>query len=153
MSTLEINLDAPVDIAGADKQEQEVIKETPKGGKWKNYQKIAFRIGFLYMLFLCIPTYPKFYEELFSLRFSKITYHDFQAIVAFWPPQIVTIESEEGVFGLLNYINLILLLGGSVVGGLIWTALDKKSTEYSKLYYWIRYLPVIAWHMEWSGGD
>ena len=107
---------------------------------WTNFQKIAFRIGFLYMLFLCIPLYSKFYEEIFSLAFSKITYHDFQAIVAFWSPQIVTIESEEGVFGLLNYINLILVFVGAAVIGLIWTFLDKKSTNYSKLYYWIRVL-------------
>src|SRR5580658_1130198 len=80
-----------------------------KPTEWKPYQKIAFRIGFLYMLFLCIPTYPVFYENLFKLRLSKITYNDFQEIVAFWPPQIVTIESEEGVFGIYNYINLILV--------------------------------------------
>lgn len=110
------------------------------GTHWKNYQKVAFKIGFIYLLALCIPTYPRFYEHLFNLRWDKITYHDFQAIVAFWPPQFVTIESEEGVFGLLNYINLILLFGLSVVGGLIWTAIDRKSTQYEKLYYWIRVL-------------
>ena len=111
-----------------------------KPREWKQYQKIAFRIGFLYMLFLCIPTYPAFYENLFKLRFSKITYNDFQEIVAFWPPQIVTIESEEGVFGIYNYINLILVFAGSVVGAGIWTLLDRKSIQYNKLYYWIRVL-------------
>src|ERR1700733_1847807 len=107
---------------------------------WKQYQKIAFRIAFLYFLFLCIPTYSAFYERLFSLKFSKITYNDFQEIVAFWPPQIITIESEEGVFGLYNYINLILVFAGAVIGGGIWTLLDRKSTQYNKLYYWIRVL-------------
>jgi len=92
------------------------------------------------MLLLCIPLYAKFYEALFALRIPKITYHDFQAIVAFWPPQIVTIETEEGVFGILNYINLILLFVAAVAGGWIWTLIDKKSTSYSKLYYWVRVL-------------
>lgn len=111
-----------------------------KTKEWKPYQKIAFRIGFLYMLLLCIPTYPRFYEHLFNLEFSKITYHDFQSIVAFWPPQIILIESEEGVFGLLNYINLILVFGVALVGAGIWAQLDKKTRNYDKLYYWIRAL-------------
>src|ERR1700709_2527876 len=111
-----------------------------KSKPWKSYQKIAFRIAFLYFLFLCIPSYPLFYERLFHLQFSKITYNDFQEIVAFWPPQIITIESEEGVFGLYNYINLFLVFVGAVVGGGIWTLLDRKSTQYNKLYYWIRVL-------------
>lgn len=135
MAILDTSLDA------TELEHQSIEQErTITSSDWKNYQKIAFRIGFLYILFLCIPTYSKFYEHLFHLEFSKITYHDFQSIVAFWPPQIVLIESEEGVFGILNYINLILVFAGAVAGGLIWTLLDKKSTNYSKLYYWIRVL-------------
>ena len=115
---------------------------TPAGNErpWKPYQKIAFRIAFLYFLFLCVPAYALFYERLFALKLSGITYNDFQEIVAFWPPQIVTIESEEGVFGIYNYINLILVFAGAVIGGSIWTLLDKKSLQYNKLYYWIRVL-------------
>ncbi|ANH81432.1 hypothetical protein A8C56_10970 [Niabella ginsenosidivorans] len=107
---------------------------------WTNFQKIAFRIAFIYFLLLCIPTYSNFYKELFGLHLSKITYNDAQSIVAFWPPQIVLIESEEGVFGLLNYINLILVFLFSVIAALIWGIFDKKTTNYSKLYYWIRVL-------------
>ena len=127
MSTANISSSAPV---------SDLQQPTP----WKQYQKIAFRIGFLYLLFLCIPLYPAFYESLFKLRFSKITYNDFQEIVAFWPPQIVTIQTEEGVFGIYNYINLILVFVGAVAGAGIWTLLDRKSTQYNKLYYWIRVL-------------
>ena len=117
---------------------KDTISAKPK--PWKPYQKIAFRIAFLYFLFLCIPSYPLFYERLYHLAFSKITYNDFQEIVAFWPPQIITIESEEGVFGLYNYINLALILVAAVAGGGIWTLIDRKSTQYNKLYYWIRVL-------------
>ncbi|MDO9373345.1 MAG: hypothetical protein Q7T76_02950 [Ferruginibacter sp.] len=108
--------------------------------RWTNKEKLVFRIAFLYILFLCIPTYAAFYTHLSGLKLSTITYHDFQSIVAFWPPQIILIESEEGVFGLFNYINLFLLLVAAVVAGLVWTLLDKKSINYSKLYYWIRVL-------------
>ena len=107
---------------------------------WKNYQKVAFRIAFLYFFFLCIPTYPAFYQRLFSLQWGKITYNDFQEIVAFWPPQLVTIESEEGVFGIYNYINLILVFVAAVIGGAVWSLVDRKAVAYNKLYYWIRVL-------------
>jgi hypothetical protein len=135
MSTTQIGAETPVQRAAYIAPLTE-----PGQGPWKNYQKIAFRIAFLYFFFLCIPTYPAFYERLFSLRFSKITYNDFQEIVAFWPPQLVTIESEEGVFGIYNYINLILVFVADVIGGTIWSLADRRSTQYNKLYYWVRVL-------------
>jgi len=138
MAVNELSLEAPY-VAEAPPA-AESVEEIAKPKHWTNLQKIAFRIAFLYILFLCIPTYSKFYTDLWNLEFSKITYHDFQSVVAFWPPQIILIESEEGVFGILNYINLILVFVGAVIGGTIWTLLDKKSTQYSKLYYWIRVL-------------
>lgn len=122
---------------------QDAGRKAPETGvnrRWTPTQKVAFRVAFIYFLLLCIPTYSNFYEHLFGLEFSKITYHDFQSIVAFWPPQLILIESEEGVFGLFNYINLFLVFVIAVVGGTIWTLLDKKSTNYSTLYYWIRVL-------------
>ena len=119
---------------------QNITNRTPIRNTWTNAQKVAFRIGFLYILFLCVPTYAAFYEHVFGLKLSTITYNDFQTIVAFWPPQIVLIESEEGVFGIFNYINLFLVLVAACGGGLLWTLLDKKSVNYSRLYYWIRVL-------------
>ncbi len=104
---------------------------------WTAGRKLAFRIFGIYFLALCIPSYPAFYQHLFNLDFSKLTYHDFQSVVAFWPPQLVLIESEEGVFGFLNYINLILLFLVSVVLGSVWTFFDKKSKNYDQLYYWV----------------
>lgn len=131
-------LEEPQSVTNVIQQAPPASKQLPVKNEWTKGQKIAFRIAFLYILFLCTPMYESFYSHIFNLDFSKITYNDFQSIVAFWPPQIILIESEEGVFGILNYINLILLFGISVVGGLIWTWLDKKSINYSKLYYWIR---------------
>lgn len=107
---------------------------------WTRTQKIAFRIFFLYILILCIPWYPQFYKSLFNLDLSNLNYHNIQGIVAFWPPQFVLIESEEGVFGLLNYINLIIALVLAIVGGLIWTVVGKDKQNYSNWYYWINVL-------------
>ncbi|HET6539766.1 MAG TPA: hypothetical protein VFG46_04725 [Chryseolinea sp.] len=105
---------------------------------WQNYQKIAFRIAFIYIAIMCTPMYWNFYDHIFSLKLSDVTYHDAQSIVAFWPPQFLLIESEEGVFGFLNYINFIVVLIVAILGGILWTALDKKRPSYNTLYYWIR---------------
>lgn len=105
---------------------------------WTGTQKFAFRVAFIYIAIMCTPMYWRFYEGIFSLEFSKITYHDIQAIVAFWPPQFILIETEEGVFGFLNYINFFVVLVISLLGGFLWTALDKKRLSYNTAYYWIR---------------
>ena len=65
---------------------------------WTGKRTFWFRTGFLFILTLCIPVNPSFYKRLFSIDFWKITYHDIQSIAAFMPPQLVTIETEEGVF-------------------------------------------------------
>ncbi len=137
-SVEEIGLETSKASSAVAQTQEEKLKHN--GRSWTFIQKYAFRVGFVYFLLLCIPTYSNFYKHLFHLEFSKITYHDFQSIVAFWPPQIVLIESEEGVFGILNYINLILVFGIALVVGSAWTFFDKKTLQYSKLYYWIRVL-------------
>jgi hypothetical protein len=104
---------------------------------WKGYQKFAFRTFFIYFLLLCIPLYQKFYKDIFTLSLSKFTYHDIQSIVAFWPPQFILIESEEGVFGLLNYINFLVALIIALAGATIWSVFDRKRQSYNTLYYWI----------------
>jgi hypothetical protein len=105
---------------------------------WKNYQKIAFRIAFIYIAIMCIPMYWQFYDHVLTLDLSEFTYHDIQSIVAFWPPQFLLIETEEGVFGFLNYINFIVVFIIAIIGGVVWTAFDNKRQSYNTLYYWIR---------------
>ncbi len=141
MSTIDIN--SELTQKSLDSKQTESVSKADSSSNsriWTNTQKISFRVAFIYFLLLCLPTYTAFYKHLFGLEFSKITYHDFQSIVAFWPPQFILIESEEGVFGLFNYINLFLVFVVALVGGGIWTLLDKKAINYSKLYYWIRVL-------------
>ena len=106
--------------------------------RWTNAQKFAFRVAFIYIAVMCTPMYWAFYDDILTLELSKITYHDLQGIVAFWPPQFILIETEEGVFGFLNYINFFVVLLISFLGGFIWTQLDKNRPSYNAAYYWIR---------------
>ncbi|WP_051398230.1 hypothetical protein [Runella limosa] len=140
MSTAENSIEQVEEAQQNQSASPDVPTTSTPSFEWTNLQKIAFRIAFVYFFLLCIPTYSNFYKHLFGLKFSKITYHDFQSVVAFWPPQFILIESEEGVFGLFNYINLFLVFVVAVVGGVLWTFVDKKSKNYSKLYYWVRVL-------------
>jgi hypothetical protein len=105
---------------------------------WTSGQKFAFRVAFIYIAIMCTPMYWRFYDDILTLEFAKITYHDLQGIVAFWPPQFILIETEEGVFGFLNYINFFVVLVIALLGGWLWTVLDKKRLSYNTAYYWIR---------------
>lgn len=107
---------------------------------WSSKRKFWFRTGFLFILVECVPINPSFYKELFRIDFWKITYHDIQSVAAFMPPQLVTIETEEGVFGVLNYVNFLLVFLLALIGALIWGYFDKGSKHYDKLQYWIRVL-------------
>lgn len=141
MSTIDTNSELTQASDSLTQEESTLSNDSSSNSRvWTSTQKFSFRVAFIYFLLLCLPTYSAFYKHLFGLEFAKITYHDFQSIVAFWPPQFILIESEEGVFGLFNYINLFLVLVVALVGGSIWTLVDKKAINYSKLYYWIRVL-------------
>jgi hypothetical protein len=58
-------LEEPQDIKVPTNTDNTETQKKP--GTWKPYEKISFRIGFLYMLILCIPTYSKFYKHLFRI--------------------------------------------------------------------------------------
>lgn len=134
------------DIKLSQRPQAELLpgKKDPVGPQqhlvWTSAEKIIFRILGIYFVLLCIPSYSAFYTHLINLEFAKITYHDFQHVVAFWPPQLYLIETEEGVFGYLNYINLILLLLVSIVLGLVWTRFAKNTTNYRRFHYWVSVL-------------
>lgn len=131
---------ATTNLLALQKQSIPLQKEPRQRHDWTDLQKFIFRVTFVFFLLLCIPAYTNFYTHIFNIELSKITYHDLQSIVAFWPPQYILIESEEGVFGIFNYINLILSLGIGLLVALVWTLADKKSVSYDKWYYWIRVL-------------
>lgn len=114
------------------------VGDEPVAKPWKSYEKVAFRIAFIYIAIMCTPMYTRFYEHIFNLKWSTFTYHDLQSIVAFWPPQFILIETEEGVFGFLNYINFFVVLLIAIIGGLIWSKFDQKRKSYNTAYYWIR---------------
>ena len=110
-------------------------------GEWTEYEKIAFRIVFVFALFLSGPTSPHWYENLVNYNWSHLHWQMLYAFTAeIGSPKIVNISTESGKWGLASYANIaVLLLISAVIGG-IWSYFDRGKKEYRNLYYWIRVL-------------
>lgn len=96
---------------------------------WKGYEKIIFRIFFIYFILLAVPLDWKFYQQLFSINWSQLHYGDIFNL-AHYTPRFFS--------GPDTYANWTFLFGISLIGATFWTALDTQKTEYRNLYYWIR---------------
>jgi hypothetical protein len=107
---------------------------------WTNIQKIAFRIAFVYFGLFAIPLDLGFYQFILNIDYAHLNYRQLTDLIAFYNPQFINIFSESGFFGWASYINLPFVLLVAIVTAVIWTVIDKKNTEYRKLYYWVRVL-------------
>ena len=106
--------------------------------EWTNIQKIGFRIAFIFFGLFAIPLDLGFYTYIWNIDYAHLSYREINESVAFYNPQFINIFSEEGFFGTASYVNWPFILLVAIVAGAIWTAQDRKSKEYNKLYYWVR---------------
>lgn len=108
---------------------------------WREYQRILFRVAFLFFISLSIPNSVEWYRQLIALDWTSLHYRDLYDIARF--------GSGINFFGntifgnpLLGYANWVITLGISIAGGLVWTFIVKKRgterKEYNTLYYWLR---------------
>ncbi|WP_250317951.1 hypothetical protein [Pedobacter sp. B4-66] len=115
------------------------VQEVPHDhNDWTELQKVAFRIAFIYFGLFSIPLDLGFYQMLINMDYAHLNYRHLTEIVAFFNPQFINIFSESGFFGPASYINLPFVLLIALLGGFIWTKLDKERKEYRSLYYWLR---------------
>lgn len=108
---------------------------------WKGYQKIAFRIAFIFFVAISIPNNAEWYQHVFNIDWTRLHYRDLYDIARF--------GSGINFFGntlfgspLYGYANWIITLLVAIAGGLLWTFIDSRrqqpAQEYSNLYYWLR---------------
>lgn len=136
-------------IAGIAGQEKLAAREnghkTEKSQKatittWKEYQKISFRIAFIFFIAISIPNSVEWYKFVVHIDWTRLHYRDLYDIARF--------GSGINLFGntlfgstLLGYANWIITALISIVGGLIWTFIarrtGKEKSEYNLLYYWL----------------
>jgi hypothetical protein len=102
---------------------------------WKGYQKVLFRIAFIWFITLSIPTGIEWYQRTLALDWLHPNYRDIYDIARFLPDVPFVVSSGKG---LKSYNDWFALLGIAVIGGLVWTALDRKQKAYNDLYYWLR---------------
>lgn len=102
---------------------------------WTSWQKISFRIAFIFCGLLVIPTSGEWYTRLFS----GITFSEFILSLTGIRPDFITITSESGRWGLASYATWGIALLIAVLGALVWTWLvrNSKRIDYHKLYYWL----------------
>lgn len=143
MSTLESIQELPVSdtiSAGNDKASLSTSKRQ-KRIVWKTYEKILFRIAFIFFIAISIPNSPEWYKQVFSIDWTNLHYRDLYDIARF--------GSGINFFGstifgnsLLGYANWVITALVAIGGGLIWTLVVRirktEKEEYRILYYWLR---------------
>ncbi|GAB2788624.1 hypothetical protein GCM10027275_36930 [Rhabdobacter roseus] len=145
MAILDPNTDA-VESAPVSSSAQPVSSDQPGSVSgylpvWKNYQRVLFRIAFIFFVSMTLPNNVNWYKELFALDWLHLHYRDIYDVARF--------GSGLNFFGsrlfgspLNGYATWVITLLFSVVAGFIWTAVDKfrkpEPKEYNLLYYWLR---------------
>lgn len=129
--------------AGLSTSKSEIDKQQSRSNvesfsEWKGYEKIAFRITFVYLLLLCIPLNPDWYEYFGKMDWSDINCRDLFVIATGRHFDFVKISTESGRWGIASYTNLAIPLLIAIVVAAIWTYFDRARKEYNTLYYWIR---------------
>lgn len=108
---------------------------------WTLYQKILFRIAFVFFVFMSIPTNPGWYVHLFNLDWTSLHYRDLYDLARFssgfnWVGNAIF---DNNLLGYANWINTLLF---AIVVAAIWTgvvlAIKKDPRDYNILYYWLR---------------
>jgi hypothetical protein len=116
---------------------QGLLENSSENVQWKEYEKIAFRIAFIFFGILTIPFWnPEYIKKWFKINWSHLHIRDVNSLGGFgidW----VKLDSESGVWGWGSYVNWAIVLLIAIAGAAVWTPLDKKSTHYRKLYYFI----------------
>ncbi len=109
---------------------------------WNRFQKIAFRISFIYIILLVVPSGifswpPNFgwFQQWFDLDWTNLHYRDLYSI-ARYQPSFPQVSQWFGIPRLEGHGIWVTLLVISTIGGLVWTLIDRKRQSYDTLYYW-----------------
>ena len=95
---------------------------------WSNTEKALFRFFSLYFLIQVLPFDTRFFKNLGTIDWFSISYRDIFYLSRYSP-------SFVGQDTFFNWLIVAVLAG---LGALIWTLRDTPTTDYDRLYYWIR---------------
>jgi hypothetical protein len=103
--------------------------------KWKRWQKIVFRIAFVFFIIMSVPTGVEWWHRTFQLDWLHPNYRDIYDLARFLPDMPLIKHYQKGFW---SYNDWFVILGIALVGGAIWSFLDQRRIEYNRLYYWLR---------------
>lgn len=103
---------------------------------WTKWEKLLFRVVFIFLLALIVPLDPAQYKTYFHPK----SFFWFLSSLTGYRPNFIQLKSESARWGLAGYASWAIALGIGLVGGVIWTFLARKKDipNYNKLYYWLR---------------
>lgn len=104
---------------------------------WKTYEKVAFRIAFIFFILISIPSSWGWYRNLFTTNWFRPGYRDVYDVARF-QPDFINVNTESGRWGMASYASWGVALVIAIIGAIIWGVIDKKRKEYNLLYYWLR---------------
>jgi hypothetical protein len=141
MSTININQGAGVLETPPGQIASDNSHSVANGRVWSEFEKIAFRIAFLFFISMSLPNSPEWYKNLFELDWAHLHYRDLYDVARFgsgldW--------FGRTIFGspLNGYATWIITFLVSIAGGLVWTGIAKlkkpEVAQYNLLYYWLR---------------
>jgi hypothetical protein len=103
---------------------------TSPSSVWTSYEKIIFRVFFIYFFIQAVPLDWKYYQQLFSINWSQLHYGDIFNL-AHYMPQFFS--------GAQTYANWAIAFGIALPGAAIWTYAERnRERDYNYLYYLIR---------------
>ena len=130
MSTIE-TLAPPVEKASPKKNG--TVYQTPGSGlsfkEWNGYEKILFRFTAIYFLIQAIPLDWKYYRDVFSINWLDLHYRDIFYLAHYAP------RFFESVPVFADWVVIAVI---ALFGSVLWGALDTKTKEYNRLFYWLR---------------
>ncbi len=101
-------------------------------GRWNSLQKISFRFIFVFFLTHIIQW------DLVDGLLDGITKWTGSHILHI--PYPITVKPNGSGDTTFNYVQEFMFLTVSIVSCILWSILDRKRTEYEKLYYWLTVL-------------
>jgi hypothetical protein len=120
------------------------LKESPPTGDetaseasaWKGYQRFAFRVAFVFFILMSAPTSVSWYTDLAAIDWTSLHYRDIYDLARFSSGFSFV---GNTIFGnsLNGYANWIITFLVAIGGGVLWSLLDRRRTEYNTLYYWL----------------
>jgi hypothetical protein len=104
---------------------------------WKTYEKVLFRLAFIYFFLQTFPLDWKFYRHLLSIDWLHLSFRElFQ--IAKYTPQFISGTYDPQNWGLATFADWGFIFILAVIGSIIWSFLDQQRDNYARLYACLR---------------